>query len=286
MITIRNERLSVSIEERGAEPCSIHYDGVEYLWQADAAYWPRHAPVLFPVVGALHDDYYIFNQKVYRMGRHGFARDKMFSAVRSSDTTAVLRLSSDEETMAVYPFRFDFEVIYDVQDAILTCRYRIRNPGSAPLFFSVGGHPAFNVPLRPGLRYEDYFLEFEDDQVLHRHRLQDGLVSSATEAIPLAGKRLPLKKELFYQDAIVLKDLRSHEISLRSDQDARGLRFRFSGFPYFGIWAAKGAPFVCLEPWCGVADGVDHDHHFETKEGIQILAPGDAWEIQWSVVLF
>ena len=65
-----------------------------------------------------------------------------------------------------------------------------------------------------------------------------------------------------------------------------GLAFHFKDFHYFGIWAAKDANFVCLEPWCGIADGINHNQILKDKEGIISLAANMHWEREWSVTFF
>ncbi len=286
MITLQNDNLAVSISEKGAELQSIRANGIEYLWQADPKFWAKYSPVLFPIVGELKNGFYIFNSKEYKLPRHGFARDKVFIEERLSAASVIFTLKNDEETLKVYPFKFVFGVGYEISGNTLSCTYHVQNTDDKAMFFSVGGHPAFNVPLDKNLAYGDYYLEFSDDDILKRYLLHDGLINNDTKSIHLANKMLPLERELFYEDAIVLKHIKSNSITLKSDKYNHGLRFGFAHFPYFGIWAAKDAPFVCLEPWCGIADSVNHDNNFETKEGINELAPNCAWRISWSVVLF
>jgi galactose mutarotase-like enzyme len=154
------------------------------------------------------------------------------------------------------------------------------------MYFSVGGHPAFKVPLNENLQYGDYSLKFDDDTILNRYLLHEGLTGDSVQVLPLDEHELRLDASLFYADAIVLKDLKSQQITLHSDKDPHGLTFQFEGFPYFGIWAAKNAPFVCLEPWCGIADNIHHDEQLIHKEGINQLAGGESWERTWMVKLF
>ena len=154
------------------------------------------------------------------------------------------------------------------------------------MYFSVGGHPAFNVPLSSGLKYTDYVLGFNDDEKLNRYLLHKGLTGTETEKIQLDKRTLRLEPSLFYTDAIVLKHINSDEIKLYSNTDPHGLKFKFSNFPYFGIWAAVDAPFVCLEPWFGIADSIHHDQQLIHKEGINRLSPGESWQRTWSVELF
>jgi galactose mutarotase-like enzyme len=152
--------------------------------------------------------------------------------------------------------------------------------------FSVGGHPAFNLPLNKKLSYTDYVLEFDNDVVLKKYLLQNGLITDETESIQLNNKALQLKPELFYKDAIVLKHINSKQVTLKTNKDSHGLKFEFDGFPYFGIWAAKNAHFVCLEPWCGIADNVHHNNKLESKEGINKLTAGEIWKRTWRVEIF
>lgn len=286
MIQLQNNKLSVAVSEKGAELQSLQLNNVEYLWQADAAFWGKHSPVLFPIIGELKDGKYIFDNKEYKLSRHGFARDKMFEVTASSQTQAIFSLKSDESTLALYPFRFAFNVIYSIDDTSLSCTYQVINTGNDYMYFSAGGHPAFKVPLNDHLQYTDYSVWFNNDDVLNRYLLHQGLTGDDTEKIVLDNKTLQLKPSLFYEDAIVLKHIDSDQVKLFSAKDEHGLNFNFKDFPYFGIWAAKDAPFVCLEPWCGIADNISHNHQLTTKEGINTLAAGEVWERTWSVELF
>ncbi|MEO9003794.1 MAG: aldose 1-epimerase family protein [Ginsengibacter sp.] len=286
MIQLRNGNLLVRINEKGAEMQSIQLNELEYLWQAEPDYWGKHAPVLFPIIGELKDCKYIFDNKEYHLPRHGFARDKTFEAKQSADTSAIFTLRSDTDTLAEYPFEFIFQVQYEIKQHTLYCSYIVQNVGNGDMYFSVGGHPAFRVPISDQLKYEDYTLAFNNDTTLKRFLLQNGLTNHSTETLALDDKKLPLKSSLFYKDAIVLKHINSDQIKLYSDEDPHGLTFTFEGFPFFGIWAAKDAPFVCLEPWCGVADNIHHDFHLKNKEGINQLSAGASWKRTWSVELY
>ena len=285
MITISNDKLSVKVSEKGAEFQSLQYNGLEYLWQAHAS-WAKHSPVLFPIVGELKDGKYIFENKEYRMPRHGFARDKIFKAFQTSGTSAIFTLTNDENTLAMYPFSFVFKVEYRVEATRLLCTYIVENTDKKIMYFSVGGHPAFNVPLQSNLGYTDYSLKFNNDSILNRYLLHNGLTGDDTKVITLYNNQLQLHPSLFYDDAIVLKHIQSNEVELFTSKDKHGLRFAFDGFPYFGIWAAKDAPFVCLEPWCGIADDIFHDYQLINKEGINGLGAGESWQRTWNVEVY
>lgn len=287
MVTISNNFLSVAINEAGAEVQQLrHSNGINYLWNADARYWAKHSPVLFPIVGSLVSNRYEYKGHHYTLSRHGFARERVFNVVTQEEDKVVFALESDDNTKAVYPFDFELRLEYELKEATLSCTYKVSNKGAEEMFFSVGGHPAFALPLEAGLVYEDYYLAFERAEPLLRYKLQDGLISGKTEIVPSDEGRVMLHPSLFYEDAIVLKHLTSELVTLQSPKSSHGLRFHFSGFPYLGIWAAKDAPFVCIEPWCGHADFVGHNQQLETKEGIEKLAPGATWQRTWKVECF
>lgn len=288
MITLQNETLTATIAPKGAElqQLSNNSNGINYLWSGDSNYWGKYSPVLFPIVGGLKGDSYFYNNNQYHLPRHGFARDKDFTPQQLSPTEVVFVLNDDEQTRAVYPFAFTFKIRYQLNQNRLACTYEVENPGNDVLPFSVGAHPAFAVPLTQGLQYSDYYLAFNIAENLQRWKLQNGLVATNEAAVPTENNKLPLQPSLFYEDAIVLKNLQSNCITLGSEKDKHGLNFYFNNFPFFGIWAAKDAPFVCLEPWCGIADSVNHNQQLTEKEGINLLAPGELFERTWSVECF
>lgn len=289
MIILENEYLIAEIYKRGAELKHLRKkdDGHEYLWSANPAFWAKTSPVLFPIVGALKDDTYFFRGKEYRLPRHGFARDRMFEEAVISETEVAFALTDTEETRAVYPFAFQLTLRYKLVESSLVCTYEVLNPHESDvLFFSIGGHPAFAAGEGDGVTYEDHYLVFPDDEVLYCNRLEEGLIAARTRTIALENHRLPLVHSLFYEDALVMKTLNSQQITLQNDVNGRGIRFKYEDFPFFGIWAAKDANFVCLEPWCGIADHVGHHQRLEDKEGIQRLDAGQIWQRSWEVQCF
>ncbi len=287
MITLKNKDLEATINPQGAELQSLlHSNGIQYLWNGDATYWPKYSPLLFPIVGSLKDGTYNYNGQSYQLAHHGFCREKVFTVNQVSASEAVFTLTHDDATLKVYPFQFKLQLHYTLTDSQLQCTYRVNNTGSSKLLFSVGGHPAFNVPLVPGTEYTDHYLQFNKSEPLVQHKLENKLTNGVTEKLDTENGLLPLKSSLFYDDAVVLKNLESTEVKLGSDKHGHGVQFDFSGFPYLGIWAAKDAPFVCIEPWCGIADSSHHNQDFEKKEGINSLAPGADWERSWKVTCF
>lgn len=286
MINLSNESVFIKINPKGAELQSIQYNTLEYMWSGDAAFWGKHSPVLFPIVGTLKNDTYRYNGKEYHLPRHGFARDKEFDVNVESNSRAVFTLVSNEDTLKVYPFAFELSLVYELIGNKVSCTYIVKNNGNEQMLFSVGGHPAFAVPLDKELTYSDYYLKFNKENELVRYKLDNGLIAKDTQTTTLEDHKLPLSNTLFYEDAIVLKHLQSNAISLASQKSEHGLHFLFEGFPFFGIWAAKDAPFVCIEPWCGIADSVDHNQELAEKEGIEKLKAGASWQRSWQVELF
>lgn len=289
MIQLSNDRLQVSIAEKGAELQHIVRTDLkqEYLWNADPAFWAKKSPVLFPIVGGLKNNSYTYKGNTYSLGRHGFARDLEFTVKEQSAHSVTLQLQDTADTRSRYPFAFLFSVTYRLVDTILEVKYHVENPGAEEMFFSVGAHPAFKVPLTGGTKYEDYYLEFNQAENAGRWPLSaEGMVKEAPVPLLENANILPLKKSLFLEDALVFKHLASDVITLKSDVSPRGLRFHFGGFPYMGIWAAPNADFVCIEPWCGIADSVNASGELSEKEGIIKLEAGGVFERQWEVGFF
>lgn len=286
---LRNDFLEITVKEKGAELCSLLslQNNIEYIWQADPAFWPRHAPVLFPVVGRLKDDIYKYNDKNYKLGQHGFARDKDFTKVEiHQENSLAFVLKDDEETFEKYPFHFEFQIVYTLHESTLQIVYKVINKSESEMYFSVGGHPAFNCPLNEGEVLNDYFLEFNQKENAERWLLDNGLLNGKTQKILENQNILPLSEELFTQDALVFKKLKSTSVKLKSKRSEKGLDFNFIGFPYLGIWKKPGAPFICIEPWFGVADSVNTDQNLTTKEGVLMLEAGEKFVCTYSVATF
>ncbi|MBC7722393.1 MAG: aldose 1-epimerase family protein, partial [Pedobacter sp.] len=257
MITLTNEVLQVTIATKGAELQSIYnkQTGLEYMWNADPHFWAKQSPVLFPIVGGLKNGSYKFDGKTYELGRHGFTREMVFEVENQNETSVTFFIESSAETLAIYPFHFKFSLVYAIENNQLTITYIVENTGEQKLYFSVGAHPAFKVPLVEGDSYNDYYLAFNKTETTGIYPLStDGLIELETVPMLNNTNQLPLTKELFYKDALVFKELQSTTISILNHNNKNGLTVTYEGFPYMGIWAAKNANFVCIEPWCGIAD--------------------------------
>ncbi|MCY1543241.1 Protein LacX, plasmid [compost metagenome] len=220
------------------------------------------------------------------MPRHGFARDLIFEVVQISEQELLFTLQHSADTLRIYPFPFKLGIRYHLAAASLSCTYEIENPADQDLWFSIGGHPAFATPLNNEGAYTDYYLQFEDDEELICFHIEDNLISDKTSTVALTDKKLFLKHDLFYQDALVFKNMKSHSISLMNTKNYNGINFKFDDFPYFGIWAARDASFVCLEPWCGIADSLHHQHQLTKKEGMIPLGAHQHWQRSWQITCF
>lgn len=282
---IENEYISVGISHAGAELNSVFHklQQKEYLWQGSDAWWPRKAPVLFPVVGKLNNNSFSLNGKSFSLPQHGFARDETFSVLEQKSDMILFILRSDEQSLTRYPFPFELLIRYELNARTLNVTYEVRNTGTETMYFSIGAHPGFNCPLNADERFSDYYLEFEKEETLERHLLTEGTFNGATERVMSNAKILPLDEELFRKDAIVFKNMKSERICLKSKRSDYSLEFAFKDFPYFGIWTKPGAPFICLEPWCGIADNMNFKGGLKDKEGIVSLAPATDFIRSWSV---
>ncbi|MFP5041962.1 aldose 1-epimerase family protein [Parasediminibacterium sp. JCM 36343] len=289
MYTINNGTLVVSIASMGAELQSIvnTKTGLEYLWDANPKFWPKKSPALFPVVGGLQDNSYQFDGTTYHLNRHGFARETEFEVGPQTDSSITFVLASSENTLKLYPFHFKFSVTYALLENTLQVTYLVENTGSSTMYFSVGAHPAFNVPLVEGGDFAQYYLAFNEVENAGVYPIaSDGLIETLPVPYLKNTNKLPLTKEMFYKDALIFKDLKSTSISILSHQHDHGLTVSYPGFPYMGIWAAKDADFVCIEPWYGLGDTKATTGILQEKEGIMALAANTSFDGTWTVTLF
>jgi galactose mutarotase-like enzyme len=286
MTTLENEFLKVAIDSKGAQLTSLYNKetGVEQLWQADPNVWGYHAPNLFPIVGGLLNNELHVDGKTYSMNRHGFARQSDFILLDSDDAHAGFSLPHCEKTLAVFPYKFDFQVLYTLIENALRITYKLINRDKKTIYFSVGGHPAFNVPFNAGESYEDYYIEFETQENLATHLLStEGTFSGETHPISTPNNRLNLTHDLFANDALVFKNMRSRMITIKSDKHDQSLSVEFPHFNYVGLWAKPGADFLCIEPWLGCADNTGQHVDISKKEAIQKVVMGHVFEASYFI---
>ena len=271
---IKNEHIKAKIKSFGAELNSLQKidEDLEYMWQGDSKYWNRHSPILFPIVGRLKNDSYTYQNQKYNMTQHGFARDKEFEVIKNEVDFIEFRLKSDEKTLEIYPFSFELYLSYKVEKSSLIISYKVVNKSDDKMLFSIGAHPAFNWTLKEDEKKENYFLEFENIKETKRYFLNDkGLVYDSVD-LKIIDNKIALNEELFKNDALVFEDLNIKTLTLKNSINENYIKLNFENFPYLGIWSKPtGAPFICIEPWFGVADDENSNQNFEDKKGIITL---------------
>jgi galactose mutarotase-like enzyme len=276
MQIIENERIRIAAQNIGAELTSLYdkKNNIEHLWQADPKVWGWHAPALFPVVGRCLNDMIQIDGLNYPMEKHGFARRSDFELVEQFPNQLHFKLSASDKTLAVYPYLFELHIFYEIKGNSLIQTYEVVNKGKEALYFQLGWHPAFAVPFLPGEVYEDYFIEFDRDTVLDRENINtEGYFDTSISHVINGTNKLRLEKDMFHKDAIILKDINSRKVTLRSDKNPYRLTVEFPSFNYLGLWAKENAPYICIEPWLGCADTTGRTVAFKDKEGILSLPP-------------
>jgi galactose mutarotase-like enzyme len=283
----KNSKLEIAVRQPGAELFSIKSlkTGLEYMWGNDPSVWNSSAPILFPIVGGLKNNAYLWNGVKYELNKHGFIRenpDLLLTGITADSLT--FGMASNKETLKVYPFEFEFTIQFILEDTKIRVVHQITNAGKSPLFFSLGAHPGFKCPRHENEKYEDYYLEFESKENSSTWLLfDDGTISNKTAPVFSNSNILPLTHELFSKDALIFKDLKSKKILLRSKKSDEALSVSFDDFPYMGIWAKTNGDFVCIEPWLGIADKWDTDQRLENKEGVLQLEAGAVFEAQYII---
>lgn len=290
MQSIENEFLKIFVRNLGAELCSIvsRKSGKEFMWNGDSSVWGSFAPVLFPIIGTLKKGNFFYKGNVYSVQKHGFIRNNQSLIFKQvSDSEVEYSLKFDEVSLISYPFKFEFFVRYKLEgNSILVEHEVINHDSESEMYFSLGGHPAFKCPINENESYEDYFLEFEKvENVNTWNVLSNGLINTTSRPLLENSNILPLKLDLFVNDALIIKNHQSKKVSLKSKLSKEEVTVKYSDFPYLGIWAKPGGKFVCIEPWLGISDSCDTDQNLETKEGILKLEPNSTFKATYKIVI-
>lgn len=289
--TIQNEQFTVVIDSKGAELSSMKSkaSGTEYVWQADPSIWARHAPVLFPFVGRLKNKKYTVSGTEYTITQHGFGRDLEFSCTEQTDTSIAFTLTPNDYTKPMYPFDFAFTVRYTLEGNTLKKEHITTNNGDADLYYEVGGHDAYNVAFEPDEKMADYYVDFGEGDAIHPLVNDDALMLTKEKRdVPLQNGRLYLTGELFALDALILDDLKTRSVSVKSNTSAHCIRMDFEDFPYLGIWSkytGSDTNYVCIEPWSTLPDAAYLDYALENKIGVRCLNPGATETLTFSTTI-
>ncbi len=288
---LKNKTLTLEINVLGAELTAItdHNTKTEYLWNGDPAYWKRHSPVLFPVVGSLKNQSYTYKEQVYTMPQHGFARDMEFQLIRKTDSEVRLRLEATRDTKKVYPFDFALEIGYRLTGRKITVMWKVINKDTASMYFNIGAHPAFMCPLKKGQSQSDYYISFDNRKPIHYLLInENGLaVKKPKEEQPILNTEnglLPITSHLFDRDALIIENNQSHCVSLLNSEKKPYITVRFDA-PLFGLWspAGKNAPFICIEPWYGRCDSSDFNGSIEEKEWGNHIEAGKEFKASYTI---
>ena len=276
---IKNTFLTATINSFGAELCSLKNNGnEEYIWEGNPDFWGKHSPILFPIVGTLKNNSYQYNETEYHLSRHGFAREMDFEIVNQRENSVTFSIQSSEETLKVYPFLFELQIIYTLDKNRLHIEYKVMNNGKIKMPFSIGAHPAFALPGN----FENYNIQFEKEESLEYYVLENDLISNKTKILESENKLVPLNYELFENDALIFKTLKSNSITILENKKPF-LKVNFNDFPSLGIWTKMNAPFLCIEPWFGYSDTNENSGNLFEKEGIQILEENKTFRSEFSI---
>lgn len=284
-VTISNPRLQAQVSENGAELVRLQdAQGRDLLWDGNPAFWTGRSPLLFPIVGRVRNDRIRVDGSEYELPKHGFARISRFEIAETGLSQCRFRLRSDEATLKQYPFPFQLDVSYRIEEATLTITASVINTGSTVMPVSFGFHPAFRWPLPYGAPREAHAIRFEYEEPAPSRRPVDGLISQNAETNPVQGRMLPLRDSLFETDAIVFDQLKSRSVTYGAP-DSGSIRVDFPDMPHLGIWTKPGAGFICIEPWQGHADPEGFEGEFAIKPGVVLIQPGETRNFAMEITL-
>jgi galactose mutarotase-like enzyme len=280
--TLSNSNLTAQINHLGAELFSLkNYLDTEYIWEGNPEFWGKHSPVLFPIVGTLKNNTYQYQNQQYHLSRHGFAREMAFSLLEKTEISARFSIVSNAETLKVYPFDFELQIIYTLLKNSLQIEYKVVNHGATEIPFSIGAHPAFALPNG----FENYSIEFQENEDLNYYLLENDLISNKTKKLEIKNKKVALNYDLFANDALIFKTLKSRSVTILENSNPI-IKVDFEDFPSLGLWTKVKAPFLCIEPWLGYSDTRENSGNLFEKEGILVLEKNGTFESKFSVEIF
>lgn len=277
--SIENEHLKLSVKSFGCEITSIKSKNTEYefMWQGNPQIWSGQAPILFPIIGRLIDDKYIFDGKEYTMEKHGFARRNEWEFITGDKNSMTFRLTDNENTRTMYPFSFELKVTFTLDENTLKVKHEVENKTDGTMYFSLGAHPAFNCEIGDKLTFsKNEELKTEKIDLVRSLRLPGKF------SFPQDNGTITITKDIFNEDALILSSFESDSLTLHSDNNSRKIKFTFGNAPYLGIWAKPGASYVCIEPWYGVNDSLEKKDAFSKKDAINALGKNETFVFEWT----
>lgn len=273
-----NNNFTLAVKEMGAELNSLKSkkSGFEFIWDGNEEYWYGQSPILFPIIGRLLDDKYRLNGCEYTMPKHGIVRKKPFTLVESTNDSLTFVQTDDEESINIYPYKFELKVKFTLTDNGLVVDHTVTNKSDSVMYYSFGAHPAFNCEIG------DY-LEFNKDTALTTERIDhDSILIEEKFPVDMNDNKVIITKDIFNDDALILSNYNSDIVTLKSNNHNRQIKFNFKS-PLLGVWAKPGAPYVCIEPWWGVNDNYDKKDDLSQKRDIMALEPSKSEKFSWSV---
>lgn len=289
MNRLENSNLTIEVSEFGAELSKIYSKNHDknFLWCGDSKYWGRKSPVLFPIVGRLKDNETIIEEKVYNMSQHGFARDCKFELINKTEKSVTYSLLANEETKSKFPYDFQLNITYILnEDSVEVC-WNVKNIDNKEMYFSIGAHPAFNVPFNEGDNLEDYYITYETKELVEEYIMEPPYIKEKVNLEKLSEVRIT--PEMFKNDALIYSGV--DKVTIHSKSNKMNLSISCKDFPFVGIWSPyyeadnSIAPFVCIEPWCGLADEVDSDKDIKCKLGINKLDPNEEFNVSYRIII-
>jgi galactose mutarotase-like enzyme len=307
METIKNEHLTVEVSEMGAELQSIKdSEGREYLWQGGEK-WPRRSPILFPIVCSVNDDTYTVDGQEYHLPRHGFARDTKFKLIAQGEHKVTYALHESEETLKVYPYRFNLAVSYRLSGNKIHVVWHVENTDCREIHFQIGGHPAF---LAPGCKEDEDLkgvIQLLPSNLKSQNSARASLACYQRDARKLKSLKsyidgshemteieldqvkdglIPFNDEFFANDSVKIHDCQTHEACLLDTDGSPAVTVDYK-CPIIAFWSPyqKKAPFVCIEPWYGLGDPRGWKGEFKDKPYMNHLQPGASFMSEYTITI-
>ncbi|WP_042274156.1 aldose 1-epimerase family protein, partial [[Clostridium] dakarense] len=287
MNKLQNDYLIIESKKSGAELTRIYSkkQSKDILWSGDSKFWGRQSPVLFPIVGKLIDNKTTIECNTYSMNQHGFARDLEFEILDTSDNSISYILKSNDDIKKLYPYSFELIIKYTLVKSSINIEWTVKNTDCKDIYFSIGAHPAFNVPMNNNESIEDYYLEFKHRNNVAKIELNGPF---SDKSINLGSiEKIELSPDLFKNDALIYTNI--DEISIHSNNSSNFIKVDFKEFPLVGIWTPyykddnSTAPFICIEPWYGLADNINSNGHYKDKDYINKLNIGETFKTSYSI---
>ncbi|WP_312884185.1 aldose 1-epimerase family protein [Clostridium psychrophilum] len=286
---LENSNLLIEVNANGAELNKLFSkkNNLDFLWSGDSKYWGRKSPILFPIVGRLKGSETMIDDKIYNMNQHGFARDCTFKLIRKNSNSLTYSLIASEETKKRFPYNFELIITYELNDNNIKVLWNVKNIDSKIMYFSIGGHPAFNVPFKKNENLEDYYLAFKTKKDVEKYEFEIPYIKEKNKV--KAPESISIKPELFKNDALIYSGI--NEITLKSKNNTMSLKVSLEDFPFVGIWSpyfAKSksmAPFVCIEPWYGIADLKNSTNVFKNKLGVNKIEVGEEFNASYKITI-